>query len=48
MTSGEAAEALNLSRRQVLEIMAEHNIPIANYSPSELEAELQALQQLAP
>ena len=48
MTSGEAAEALNMTRRQILEIMAERNIPIANYDPAELQEELQALQQIAP
>jgi predicted HTH domain antitoxin len=48
MTSGEAAEALNVTCRQVLEIMAERNIPVANYDPSELQDELQALQQIAP
>jgi predicted HTH domain antitoxin len=28
--------------------MAERNIPVANYDPSELQDELQALQQIAP
>ena len=44
MTSGEAAEALNLTRRQILAIMAERHIPVANYDPAELLDELQALQ----
>jgi predicted HTH domain antitoxin len=48
LTSGEAAEALNVTRRQILEIMAERNIPIANYDPPELRDERQALQQIAP
>ena len=48
MTSGEAAEALAVTRRQILEIMAEPNIPIANYDPAELQDELHVLSQSAP
>jgi predicted HTH domain antitoxin len=48
MTSGEAAEALSLARREILEIMAAHNIPIANYDPAELQDELQALREISP
>jgi predicted HTH domain antitoxin len=48
MTSGEAAEALGVTRREVLELMAERDIPIANYDPSELEGELRVLEKLIP
>jgi len=43
MTSGEAAEALGIQRRELLEMMAAHDIPIANYDPEELEQELRVL-----
>jgi predicted HTH domain antitoxin len=48
LTSGEAAEALNMTRRRILEIMAERNIPVANYDPVELQEELQTLQRIGP
>jgi predicted HTH domain antitoxin len=48
MTSGEAAEALGITRREVLEAMAEHDIPIANYDPEELAEEMVTLHRLAP
>lgn len=46
MTSGEAAEALQLTRRDVLELMASRDIPVANYPPGELDAELDLLRKL--
>jgi predicted HTH domain antitoxin len=48
MTSGEAAETLDVTRRQILEMMAERDIPIANYDPQELPDELLAIRQIAP
>ena len=48
MKPGEAAETLNVARRQILSLMAKRNIPVANYDPAELQDELQDLQQIAP
>ena len=48
LTSGEAAEALDMPRREILELMAAHDIPIANYDPAELQEELQTLRQISP
>jgi predicted HTH domain antitoxin len=47
MTSGEAAKTLNLTRRQILDLMAERDIPIANYDPMELQDELVSVRHLA-
>ena len=44
LTSGAAAEALRTSRRAVLELMARHDIPIANYAPEEIDGELDVLR----
>jgi predicted HTH domain antitoxin len=48
MTSGEAAETLNVTRAQILERMAERDVSIANYAPKELQDEPLALRQIAP
>ena len=45
LTSGEAAEALGIPRRAVLELMASHDIPVANYPPEEIEEELDVLRR---
>jgi predicted HTH domain antitoxin len=37
-----------MTRRRILEIMAERNIPVANYDPVELQEELQTLQRIGP
>jgi predicted HTH domain antitoxin len=46
MTSGEAAEVLGVTRREVLTLMAEKNVPIANYDAAELADELDTLRRL--
>lgn len=48
MTSGEAAETLDLTRRQIPGMMVERNILVANHDPVELQEELQTLPRIGP
>ena len=40
-----AADVLGVSYRQMLTLMAEHNVPLLNCDPSELDEELALLRQ---
>lgn len=37
ISQGKAAELLNISRQEFFDLMAKHNLPIADFSPVELD-----------
>ena len=46
ISSGRACEFAGIDRYRFYEECAKHKIPVINYEPSELEAELEALRDL--
>ena len=44
MSASRAAEILDVSYNEMLDLMAQHEIPIVNYSATELEEEVKALE----
>ncbi len=44
ITASYAAEILGLSYPEMLELLAQHGLPLVHYDPDELETELQALR----
>jgi len=46
LSQSEAAEALGLSRAEVIELMGKYHIPIMRYSPRDWEQESQVLEEL--
>lgn len=40
-----AAETLGITYREMLDLMAEHKVPVANYNPDEIAKELEVLRQ---
>lgn len=41
ISQGKAAELLGISRYEILDLMTEHNIPMANFPPEELERQIE-------
>lgn len=46
VTASYAAEVLDISYHEMLDIMAEHNVALVNYSPDELDEEIKNLNKL--
>lgn len=40
-----AAKTLGITYREMLDLMAEHKVPVANYDPDEVDEELEILRQ---
>lgn len=47
LSLGKAARLAELNRWDFIDLLAEHNTPVINYSDDELAAELAAVEQLA-
>lgn len=46
ITSGKAAEFLNMSRWDFMKLMSEHNIPMADFNSGELESQIRDFKKL--
>jgi predicted HTH domain antitoxin len=46
LSQSEAAEALGISRAEVIELMGKHSIPVMRYGPGDFEQESKALNEL--
>jgi predicted HTH domain antitoxin len=46
LSQSDAAEALGISRAEVIELMGQHSIPVMRYGPGDFEQESKALQEL--
>ena len=46
LSQSEAAEALSISRAEVIELMGKHSIPVMRYGPGDFEQESKALNEL--
>jgi predicted HTH domain antitoxin len=46
LSSGKAAEVLGMSRRDVLDLMSERGVPLANFSPQELARQIKDTRAL--
>jgi hypothetical protein len=42
------AEVLGCSYHEILELMAQHGIPVVRYTPKEFKKEVAALEKLVP
>lgn len=45
VTPSYAAEVLGISYRKMLQIMADHHVPLVNYDPEDLNKEVKALDK---
>jgi predicted HTH domain antitoxin len=46
LSQSDAAEALGISRAEVIELMGQHSIPVMRYGPGDFEQESKALHEL--
>src|SRR5690349_1592794 len=46
LSQSEAAEALDISRAEVIQLMGKHSIPVMRYSPGDFEQEREVLNEL--
>ena len=46
LSQSEAAEALGISRAEVIELMGKHSIPVLRYGPGDFEKESKVLNEL--
>jgi predicted DNA-binding protein (UPF0251 family) len=46
LSQSDAAEALGISRAEVIELMGQHSIPVMRYGPGDFEQESKALNEL--
>lgn len=46
VTASYAAEVLGISYHEMLDVMTQHNVPLVNYSPDELDKEIENLNKL--